>query len=127
MSLHFFSHTVLPNFSSIHPWPPPALVCIGLTSEGDGQGESKVLDWLEEVEEGGSDWLNSFFTFLYGLINPLEHTDEEELTASGEALEANDEDEDDDDDDDESGIRRRGAKDDGKQGQKIVIVGLHNQ
>uniref|UniRef100_A0A3Q4H597 Aspartyl beta-hydroxylase/Triadin domain-containing protein n=1 Tax=Neolamprologus brichardi TaxID=32507 RepID=A0A3Q4H597_NEOBR len=72
-------------------------------------GESQVLDWLEEVEEGGSDWLNGFFTFLYGLINPLEPLEEEE----GEHAEA---------------VRgRRQAKDDGHQGQKIVIVGLHNQ
>uniref|UniRef100_A0A3B4FCW7 Aspartyl beta-hydroxylase/Triadin domain-containing protein n=1 Tax=Pundamilia nyererei TaxID=303518 RepID=A0A3B4FCW7_9CICH len=72
-------------------------------------GESQVLDWLEEVEEGGSDWLNGFFTFLYGLINPLEPLEEEE----GEHTEA---------------VRgRRQAKDDGNQGQKIVIVGLHNQ
>ncbi|XP_073348285.1 uncharacterized protein [Pagrus major] len=70
----------------------------GLTSEGDGQGESEVLDWLEEVEEGGSDWLNSFFTFLYGLINPLESLEEEEHSASGGVSEAQEEDEDDEDD-----------------------------
>uniref|UniRef100_A0A3Q3XHB7 Aspartyl beta-hydroxylase/Triadin domain-containing protein n=1 Tax=Mola mola TaxID=94237 RepID=A0A3Q3XHB7_MOLML len=73
-------------------------------------GESEVLDWLDEVEEGGSDWLNGFFTFLYGLINPLELLEEEEQSPSGGG-----------------GVRRRGAKDDGNQGQKIVIVGLHNQ
>uniref|UniRef100_A0A3B5LB82 Aspartyl beta-hydroxylase/Triadin domain-containing protein n=1 Tax=Xiphophorus couchianus TaxID=32473 RepID=A0A3B5LB82_9TELE len=66
---------------------------------GCGQGEAQVLDWLEEVEEGGSDWLNSFFTFLFG-------EDEEE---------------------DEEEVRQRGAKDDENKGQKIVIVGLHNQ
>ncbi|XP_078143696.1 uncharacterized protein LOC144542121, partial [Centroberyx gerrardi] len=55
----------------------------GLTSEGGGQGESEVLDWLAEVEEGGSDWLNSFFTFLYGLINPLEPLEEEHAKESG--------------------------------------------
>uniref|UniRef100_A0A4W6G7Q8 Aspartyl beta-hydroxylase/Triadin domain-containing protein n=1 Tax=Lates calcarifer TaxID=8187 RepID=A0A4W6G7Q8_LATCA len=101
-----------------------AKVLLGLTSEGDGQGESEILDWLEEVEEGGSDWLNSFFTFLYGLINPLEPMEEEELSASGEVVEAQEEDE---GDEDERGVRRRGARDDGNQGQKIVIVGLHNQ
>ncbi|GAA6229444.1 aspartyl/asparaginyl beta-hydroxylase-like isoform X4 [Lates japonicus] len=101
-----------------------AKVLLGLTSEGDGQGESEILDWLEEVEEGGSDWLNNFFTFLYGLINPLEPMEEEELSASGEVVEAQEEDE---GDEDETGVRRRGAKDDGNQGQKIVIVGLHNQ
>ncbi|KAG7220994.1 hypothetical protein INR49_001712 [Caranx melampygus] len=91
----------------------------GLTSEGDGQGESEVLDWLEEVEEGGSDWFNGFVTFLYGLINPLEPVEEEDLSASGEVVEMQ---EDDEEDEDERGIRRRGAKDDGNQGQKIVIV-----
>lgn len=77
------------------------------------------------MEEGGSDWLNGFFTFLYGLINPLEPLEEEEEEqhgASGRVVEAQEEDE------DEGGVRRRrGAKDDGSQGQKIVIVGLHNQ
>ncbi|KAF0047463.1 hypothetical protein F2P81_001096 [Scophthalmus maximus] len=102
-----------------------AKVLLGLTSEGDGQGESKVLDWLEEVEEGGSDWLNGFFTFLYGLINPLEPAEEEgELSTSGEAVEVQEEDE---EDEDEGGARLRRAKDNGNQGQKIVIVGLHNQ
>lgn len=120
---------MLPNPLSIlpcRPFPSPALVYIGLTSEGDGQGESEVLDWLEEVEEGGSDWFNGFVTFLYGLINPLEPVEEEEedLGASGEVVEMQ---EDDEEDEDEGGIRRRGAKDDGNQGQKIVIVGLHNQ
>lgn len=100
------------------------LVCVGLTSEGDGQGESEVLDWLEEVEEGGSDWFNGFFTFLYGMINPLESLEEEEHSTSGGLGEAQ---EDDEEDEDEGGLRRRGAKDDGNQGQKIVIVGLHNQ
>lgn len=117
---------VLPNFPSIHPCLHsfPLLVCVGLTSEGDGQGESEVLDWLEEVEEGGSDWLNSFFTFLYGLINPLEPLEENEHSTSGGVVEAQEEDE---EDEDEGRVRRRGAKDDGNQGQKIVIVGLHNQ
>uniref|UniRef100_A0A3B4TFY1 Fibrous sheath CABYR-binding protein-like n=1 Tax=Seriola dumerili TaxID=41447 RepID=A0A3B4TFY1_SERDU len=101
-----------------------AKVLLGLTSEGDGQGESEVLDWLEEVEEGGSDWFNSFVTFLYGLINPLEPVEDEELGISGEVVGVHEEDE---DEEDERGVRRRGAKDDGNQGQKIVIVGLHNQ
>lgn len=70
------------------------------------------------MEEGGSDWLNSFFTFLYGLINPLE----QEHSTSGRVVEEQEEDE---ADDDEGGLIR--AKDDGNQGQKIVIVGLHNQ
>lgn len=111
----------LPMHASI---PSPSLVCVGLTSERDGQGESEVLDWLEEMEEGGSDWLNGFFTFLYGLINPLEPLEEEEHSASGGLVEAQEEDE---EDEDEGGVRRRAAKDDGNQGQKIVIVGLHNQ
>lgn len=77
------------------------------------------------MEEGGSDWLNGFFTFLYGLINPLEPLEEEEERgASGGVVEAQEED---DEDEDEGAVRRRGAKDDGNQGQKIVIVGLHNQ
>ncbi|KAK1878683.1 Aspartyl/asparaginyl beta-hydroxylase [Dissostichus eleginoides] len=104
-----------------------AKVLLGLTSEGDGQGESEILDWLEEVEEGGSDWLNSFFTFLYGLINPLEHLEEEEqeeYRASGGLYEVQ---EDDEEDEDDRGVRKRGANDNGYQGQKIVIVGLHNQ
>lgn len=106
------------------PLPLP-LVCLGLTGEGDGQGESEVLDWLDEVEEGGSDWLNGFFTFLYGLINPLELL-EEEQSPSGGVMGVSGEDEE-DEDEDEGGVRRRGARDDGNQGQKIVIVGLHNQ
>lgn len=77
------------------------------------------------MEEGGSDWLNGFFTFLYGLINPLEPLEEEEHSTSGGVVEAQEED--DEEDKDEGGVRRRGAKDDGNQGQKIVIVGLHNQ
>lgn len=94
-------------------------------SEGDGQGESEVLDWLEEVDEAGSDWLNGFFTFLYGLINPLEPLEEEEEhSTSGGIMDAQEEDE---EDEDEGGVIRRGAKDDGNPGQKIVIVGLHNQ
>lgn len=76
------------------------------------------------MEEGGSDWLNGFFTFLYGLINPLESLEEEEHSTSGGVVEAQEEDE---EDKDEEGVRRRGAKDDGNPGQKIVIVGLHNQ
>uniref|UniRef100_A0AAQ5Z3T1 Aspartyl beta-hydroxylase/Triadin domain-containing protein n=1 Tax=Amphiprion ocellaris TaxID=80972 RepID=A0AAQ5Z3T1_AMPOC len=104
-----------------------AKVLLGLTSEGDGQGETEVLDWLEEVEEGGSDWLNGFFTFLYGLINPLEplekeEEEEEERGSSEGVVEVQEE-----DDEDEGAVRRRGAKDDGNRGQKIVIVGLHNQ
>lgn len=109
--------------------PPPhtPFVCVGLTSEGDGQGESQVLDWLEEVEEGGSDWLNGFFTFLYGLINPLEPLEEEEgeHTAAGGGKDVVEDDE--EDEDDEAVRGRRRAKDDGNKGQKIVIVGLHNQ
>lgn len=73
-------------------------------------------------EGGGSDWLNGFFTFLYGLINPLE--EEEQHSTSGGVVEAQDEEE---EDEDEGGVRTRGAKDDGNRGQRIVIVGLHNQ
>uniref|UniRef100_A0A3Q2ZYR1 Fibrous sheath CABYR-binding protein-like n=1 Tax=Kryptolebias marmoratus TaxID=37003 RepID=A0A3Q2ZYR1_KRYMA len=104
-----------------------AKVLLGLTSEGDGQGEVEVLDWLEEVEEGGSDWLNSFFTFLYGLINPLEPRDDAaERGASRGVTKAHGEDED-EDDEDEGAVRQKEAKDDGSRGQRIVIVGLQNQ
>lgn len=78
------------------------------------------------MEEGGSDWLNGFFTFLYGLINPMESLEEEEHSTSGGVVEAQEEEED-EEDEDEGGVRRRGTKDDGNRGQKIVIVGLHNQ
>lgn len=116
-----------PTHPCLDPLPSPLpLVCLGLTGEGDCQGESEVLDWLDEVEEGGSDWLNGFFTFLYGLINPLELLEEEEQSPSGGVMGVPEEDEE-DEDEDEGGVRRRGAKDDGNQGQKIVIVGLHNQ
>lgn len=99
--------------------------CIGLTSEGDGQGETEVLDWLEEVEEGGSDWLNSFFTFLYGLMNPLEPQDDTtEGGASRRDMKAHEEDE---DDEDEEEVRQNEAKDNENRGQRIVIVGLQNQ
>lgn len=79
------------------------------------------------MEEGGSDWLSGFFTFLYGLINPLEpleEDDEEEHGTSRRVVEAQ---EDDEEDEDEGVVRRTGAKEDGSQGQKIVIFGLHNQ
>lgn len=92
----------------------------------DGQGEAQVLDWLE-VEDGASDWFNGFFTFLYGLINPLESLEDdeehEERRSSG-IEEAQDEDE---DDEDEERARQRRMKEDDKGGQKIIIVGLHNQ
>ncbi|KAA8587594.1 hypothetical protein FQN60_016456 [Etheostoma spectabile] len=96
----------------------------GLTSEGDGQGESEILDWLEEVEQGSSDWLNGFFTFLYGLINPLEPLEEDEHSASGGLVEAQEE-EDDEEDEDEGRFGKRGADDDdddddGNRGQKIM-------
>lgn len=74
------------------------------------------------MEEGGSDWLNGFFTFLYGLINPLE--DGEERGASGRVIKMHEE-EDEEEDEDKTG--GRGDKEGGSQGQKIVIVGLHNQ
>lgn len=122
---------MLQNFPFIYiyihaPTLPPPL-CVGLTSEGDGQGESKVLDWLEEVDEAGSDWLNGFFTFLYGLINPLEPLEEEEEEQQSASERVVDLQEEDEEDEDDGGVRRRGAKNDGNQGQKIVIVGLQNQ
>lgn len=118
---------------SLHPSPTttpsinlplPPLVCVGLTSVSDVQGETKILDWLEEVEEGGSDWLNGFFTFLYGLINPLEVQDDSTDHEASRRVPKMDEE---DEDDDEGEVRQKEAKDDGNRGQKIVIVGLQNQ
>lgn len=118
---------MLPNIPSTHtpPFPLP-FVCIGLTSAADGQGESKVLDWLEEVEEGSSEWLNGFFTFLYGMINPMEPLEEEEepRSAMGRVMGVQEEDE---EEEDEGRSNIKGTKDDADRGQKIVIVGLHNQ
>lgn len=74
------------------------------------------------MEEGRSDWLNGFFTFLYGLINPLESLEEEQHSASEGFREARE-----DEDEDDEGFRKREENYDGSQGQKIVIVGLHNQ
>ncbi|KAM6919154.1 aspartyl/asparaginyl beta-hydroxylase [Xenentodon cancila] len=99
-----------------------AKVLLGLTGEAEGQGEAEVLDWLEEAEEGGSDWLNGFFTFLYGLINPLEPPEDGEESRG--VVKDHEQEE---DDEDEGEVRQRGAKDDENRGQKIVIVGLHNQ
>uniref|UniRef100_A0A674P8C1 Aspartyl beta-hydroxylase/Triadin domain-containing protein n=1 Tax=Takifugu rubripes TaxID=31033 RepID=A0A674P8C1_TAKRU len=102
-----------------------AKILLGLTSVADGQGESKVLDWLEEVEEGSSEWLNGFFTFLYGMINPMEPLEEEEpRSAMGRVMGVQEEDE---EEDDEGRANIKGTKDDTDRGQKIVIVGLHNQ
>lgn len=88
----------------------------------DGQG-SKVLEWLEEAEEGGSEWLNGFFTVLYGMINPLEEEEEPRGAQGGVTGAAEDEEE----DDDEGGASMKAAKDEANRGQKIVIIGLHNQ
>lgn len=115
---HFLSTHCAPGLP-YHLFHPSSLVCVGLTREADGQGE--LLELLEEVEEGSSDWSNGFFTFLYGLITPLDHP-EEEHSSSGGVVEVLEEDE-----EEEDGGARRGIKDYGKDGQKIVIVGLHNQ
>lgn len=121
----FHSRLGLPNIPSTHaPTLPPPFVCIGLTSVAQGQGESQVLDWLEDVEEGSSEWLNGFFTFLYGMINPPEEEEEEPRGALGGVLGAQ---EDDEEEEDEAGANVKGTKDDATRGQKIVIVGLHNQ
>uniref|UniRef100_A0A3Q2ECP0 Aspartyl beta-hydroxylase/Triadin domain-containing protein n=1 Tax=Cyprinodon variegatus TaxID=28743 RepID=A0A3Q2ECP0_CYPVA len=98
-----------------------AKVLLGLTTVGHSQGEA--LDWLEEVDEGGSDWLNSFFTFLYGLINPLENREDEAGGGTAGGVMKGHEENDEDDDD----VRQEAAKGDGNNGQKIIIVGLHNQ
>uniref|UniRef100_A0A8C5GHB1 Aspartyl beta-hydroxylase/Triadin domain-containing protein n=1 Tax=Gouania willdenowi TaxID=441366 RepID=A0A8C5GHB1_GOUWI len=97
-----------------------AKVLLGLSAEGEVQAESQLLEWLHEVEEGGSDWLSGFFTFLYGLINPMESLEEDEL---GET------DMQDEDEDDELPVHRERKEEekDGNPGQKIIIVGLHNQ
>lgn len=67
--------------------------------------------------------MNSFFTFLYGLINPLEPAEEtEERGGSRRVVDLQD-----DDEEEEDEHRGRAAKDHGKEGQKIIIVGLQNQ
>lgn len=78
---------------------------------------------MEDVEEGSSEWFNGFFTFLYGMINPLEE-EEEPRRALGGGTGAQEEDE---EEEDEGGANVKGAKDHASRGQKIVIVGLHNQ
>uniref|UniRef100_A0A3P8X385 Aspartyl beta-hydroxylase/Triadin domain-containing protein n=1 Tax=Cynoglossus semilaevis TaxID=244447 RepID=A0A3P8X385_CYNSE len=78
-----------------------AKVLLGDRSSVDGD-RLMVLDWLEE---GGSDWFNGFFTFLYGLMNPLDATEEEE---------------------ERSALGQR-ARMSGNRGQKVIIVGLQNQ
>ncbi|KAJ0059111.1 hypothetical protein NL108_007495, partial [Boleophthalmus pectinirostris] len=92
-------------------------------------GQSPALDWLEEVEEEeGSDWLNAFFTFLYGLISPpdsAEEGEEEGRSAEGSRTAERDLREDDEDEEEEECAGR--ARHDGKSGQKVVIVGLQNQ
>lgn len=92
----------------------------------DGQAEAQVLDWLE-VEDGASDWFSGFFTFLYGLINPLESLEEDEEQAERRSSGLDDEPEEDEEDEDEERVRQRRMKDEDKGGQKIIIVGLHNQ
>lgn len=92
----------------------------------DGQAEAQVLDWLE-VEDGASDWFNGFFTFLYGLINPLESLEEDEEQEERRSSGLDEEPEDDEEDEDEERVRQRRMKEDDKGGQKIIIVGLHNQ
>uniref|UniRef100_H3CCI5 Aspartyl beta-hydroxylase/Triadin domain-containing protein n=1 Tax=Tetraodon nigroviridis TaxID=99883 RepID=H3CCI5_TETNG len=100
-----------------------AKILLGLSPGADGQGASKVLDWVEEVEEGSSEWVNGFFTFLYGMLAPLEE-EEEPRRALGGVVGAL---EDDEEEEDEGGPSGRGTKDEAARGQKIVIVGLHNQ
>lgn len=92
----------------------------------EGQGEAQVLDWLE-VEDGASDWLNGFFTFLYGLINPLESLEEELEPEEHRTTGVEEAQDDEEEDEDEERVRRRRLKEDDKGGQKIIIVGLHNQ
>lgn len=79
------------------------------------------------MEEGGCDWLNGFFTSLYDLVNPMESLEEEDDDDEHSALgQAGDVGEEDEEDGDEVAVRKR-SREDGGQGQKIVIVGLHNQ
>lgn len=79
---------------------------------------------MEEVEEGGSEWVNGFFTFLYGMLTPLEEEEEPRRALGGVVGGAL---EDDEEEEDEGGAGGRGTKDEAARGQKMVIVGLHNQ
>lgn len=81
------------------------------------------------MEEEGSDWLNTFFTFLYGLVNPPDTVEEEEEDRGPRESRASRHSvdhwgEEDDEDEEEQTTR---AKHDGKPNQKVVIVGLQNQ
>lgn len=68
--------------------------------------------------------MNSFFTFLYGLINPLEPAEEETEERGGSRRVVDLQDDDEEEEDEQRGSA---AEDHGKPGQKIVIVGLQNQ
>lgn len=76
--------------------------------------------------------MNTFFTFLYGLINPLDGAEEEESPEERGASRRSvslrggggEEEEDEDEEEEERTAR---AKHVGKTGQKVVIVGLQNQ
>lgn len=57
------------------------------------------------------------------MINPLEE-EEDPRSALGGVMGAQ---EDDEEEEDEGGANVKGTKDDADRGQKIVIVGLHNQ
>lgn len=83
-----------------------AKILLGLTPAG-GQGAESQEDGLAQ---DGSDWFNGFFTVLYGLLSPFEPIEDEEGAAE----------------EDEEGAAAT-AKTVRGEGQKIVIVGLHNQ
>lgn len=68
--------------------------------------------------------MNSFFTFLLGLINPLKPLDEEDEEDCYSVMKEHDRDE---EDEDPRGYKDRGAKEAPSKGQKVVIVGLQNQ
>uniref|UniRef100_A0AAV2JUE1 Uncharacterized protein n=1 Tax=Knipowitschia caucasica TaxID=637954 RepID=A0AAV2JUE1_KNICA len=101
-------------------------MCVGLASPFPGQ---QPHDWLEEVsdeQDAASDWLNTFFTFLYGVISPSdsdETEEDEEERRHGRADSLRDEDEEEDEEDE----RERQTRRESKLGQKVVIVGLQNQ
>lgn len=71
----------------------------------DGSQDQGSSASLEEA----SDWVQGFFTFLFGLVSPFDSLEDEEGGAAAE---------------EEGGARET----EGVQGQKTcVIVGLHNQ
>ena len=77
----------------------------------------------QEAEQGeeGPDWLNNVFTSLLGLMDPGGEGEEEDR----QSLSTSQEEEDEEEEEKEDSMRARGGN--GTPGQKVVIVGLHNQ